>query len=363
MPFSRPSLDTIIARIEADITSRLTGGAALLRRALLKILARVFGGAIHTLYGFLDYLSIQVLPDLAEGTFLDRHAFSWGLFRIKATFAHGDVIFTGINGTTIPEGTVVVRDDDVEYKTTVPGSISGGVVTLDVQADVLYAGEDGNTDAGIEFSLLSPITDIDDICTVDSGGIIGGVDEETDEELRERVLHRIKNPPAGGSESDYVQAALSVAGVANAYIFPNQEGLVEELGHVTIVVLGDSPKVPGAPLLADVQTAADAIKPVTATIHTEPIDDAIIDLAISIDPNTSALQTAIETSIDELFTNEGTPGGDVLISHIRNAIIITGVDDYVITGMDVDGSPVSVGDISLTDFEYPVLGTITFATL
>lgn len=363
MPFVRPSLETIIARIETDITSRLTGGVALLRRALLKILARVFAGAIHTLYGYNEYLSLQILPDLAETDWLDRHAFCWGLARIKATYAHGDVVFSGTNGTSIPMGTIVVRDDGVEFATTEDGVISSGNVTLDVQATTLYPGDIGNTSLGIVVVLLSPITNIDDNATVDTGGIAGGIDEETDEDLRDRILERIRNPPAGGSESDYKQASLVVSGVANAYVYPNMDVLDEELGHVTVVVLGDDPKVPGAGILADVQTAVDAIKPVTATLHVEPIDSTIIDIDVEIIPNTSALQTEIENNVIDLFDKEGEPGGTILLSHLRDAILRGGVNDYQITDIEVDSISIGVNDIELTDYQYPILGTITFSLL
>lgn len=361
MPFARPSLTTLITRIESDITTRLTGGVALLRRALLKILARVWAGACHTIYGYLDYLSIQVLPDKAVGEFLDRHATCWGLARIAATFAEGDVIFTGVNGTLVPAGTIVVRSDGVEFVTETFGIIALGSVTLNVIAS--ESGEDSNTDAAVELTLLSPIVNIDDTAVVDSGGIAGGVGQEADESLRTRILLRIKNPPAGGSESDYTQAALSVSGVANAFVFPHKDVLVEKLGHVTIVVLGESPKVPGAGILINVQNAADAIKPVTATIHAEPIDGVDIDMGISISPYTSDIQTAITNAITELYDLDGFPGGTILITHIQDAIMSAGVDDYEILTIDVDGTPVSIDDIVLSDYEYPIVGVMLYSAL
>ena len=50
MPFERPSLQELIARIQADMDSRLDG-QPWLRRRLLAILARMEGGVAHGLYG------------------------------------------------------------------------------------------------------------------------------------------------------------------------------------------------------------------------------------------------------------------------------------------------------------------------
>lgn len=363
MSFSVPELTTIINRVIADMVSKLTGGAPLLENSLLKILAKVFGGAIHGSYGYISYLAKQILPDLAETEMLNRHAYVWDVERIAAEFANGDYTFTGTNGTAIPEGTRVVRDDGIEFESTAGGTITGGSLTLDLEA--VEAGDDGNTPQNTEMTLVSPITGVDDVGTVtDANGLSGGTDEETDEDLRTRILLRIKNPPAGGSESDYEQAGLAVSGVANIYIYPNQNNLTAVPGYVTAVVLGDSPKVPGAAILTAVETALNAIKPVTATINVEPIDDVSVNLTISITPNTADIQTEISSNLNNYFDLSVTPGGTILISQIRDAIIAGGATDYEITAYSVDGTPISPpDDVTLSDFEFPIEGTYTFNSL
>ena len=47
MPFTRPTLTTLIDRGAADIESRLAGSDARLRRALLNVLVRAHAGAVH----------------------------------------------------------------------------------------------------------------------------------------------------------------------------------------------------------------------------------------------------------------------------------------------------------------------------
>ena len=359
MPFSRPTLQTIIDRIEADIVSRLIGQVALLRNALLTILARVFAGAIHTCYGYLDYISLNLLPDLAERYWLERHGTQWSIARLPATFSVGDVVFTGVNGTAIPAGTIVARDDGWEYVTTAGGTISGGSATIAVEA--LTAGVDGNTDNGIVLTIASPIASIDDDVTVDV--LDSGADEETDDDYRARIIFRIQNTPAGGAEHDYVTLGRTVSGVANIFVFGNYNGIAPELGYVTVVVLGVSPLVPGAGILTDVENTLAPIVPVTATLVVDPIVEADINIDISITPNTSDIQTAIENSIVELFDVEGAPGGTIPLSRLRNAIATAGPDDYEITDIEVDTISIGVNDIVLVDHEYPVSDTITFSTL
>lgn len=359
MPFQKPNLTTIIARIEADITSRLTGGVALLRYSLLAVLARVFGGAMHTVYGYLDYISKQVLVPTAEGRFLDLLGIMWDRPRIQATLAVGTVTFTGTNDALIPLNTILVRDDGIEFLVTTQAIIASGTATTDVSA--IEAGTTGNMPVATTLSLLSPLPDIDDDSEV-ATGFDEAIDKELDPALRSRILERIKNPPAGGSESDYKQESKKVAGVVNAYAFGDYDGLEFTPGYVTVVILGVPPTyIPPAGVLTDVERALtdSGWKPVTAKITVEPIDPALIDSTIKITPNTSEIQAIIEDNIDVLFQVEGTPGGTILLTHFESAIQAAGVDDYEITVLEVDGSPVS-GNIVLTDYEFPVKDTITF---
>ena len=61
MPFSRPTLQNIFDRIINDIESRLTSNTPILKRALLRILAAVFASAIHICYGFIVWVSEQII--------------------------------------------------------------------------------------------------------------------------------------------------------------------------------------------------------------------------------------------------------------------------------------------------------------
>ena len=102
MPFERPTLTIIINRIQNDIETRLSDVGTLLRRSLLKILARVFGGAIHLLYGYIDYQSDQIFVTTADTSGLDKIATEYGKTRNAATYATGQGTATGTAGTTIP---------------------------------------------------------------------------------------------------------------------------------------------------------------------------------------------------------------------------------------------------------------------
>lgn len=359
MAWIRPELLDLVVRIESDITSRLTGGVSLLRRSFLAILARVWAGVAHTLHGFLLYLSQQLFPDSAESEYLDRLANIWGVPRIAASFASGSVVFTGDpDGTVIPEGTIVLRDDGSEYATDAEATIASASATVAVTCRV--TGDTGNSDPSTVFSLQSPIIGVEDAVTVDSEGISGGTDIEADAALRTRLLARIQNPPAGGAEADYLGWARSIPGVSNAWVYPNYYGL----GTVAVVITatGDDP-VPDGDLVTEVQDYIDEVRPVTADVTVAPIVESEVTFEISISPNTSALREAVTAQLEEMFSDDAVPGGTLLISHIQEAVLTSGIEDFLITDISVEGSPVSIANIPFTGFDYPVLGAITFNTL
>ena len=98
MPFARPTLNELIDRVTTDISGRVTGvESAVLRRSLLGILARSEAGAVHMLYGFLEWAARQAIIDTAEKEYLERWAAIWKIFRKPADYAEGiesaDVVF------------------------------------------------------------------------------------------------------------------------------------------------------------------------------------------------------------------------------------------------------------------------------
>lgn len=83
----------------------------------------------------------------------------------------------------------------------------------------------------------------------------GGEDQEQDGPYRTRILDRFANPPLGGAQNDYVQAALEVDGIAAAYCYPNRKGL----GSVDLAVLHDGTGSERVPTSGERATVLDKI--------------------------------------------------------------------------------------------------------
>lgn len=351
MSFDRPDLATLIERAEADIETLLPDADATVRRTVLYVLARILAGGLHGLYGYLDWLAVQLFPDTCETTFLDRWASLWGVARTAATTATGSAAFTGTSGSVIPAGTALTRADGAEYVTTAEATLADGQAVAAVAAS--EAGADGNTGSGTLLTLSSPVEGVN--ATATAGELAGGADAETDTSLRSRLLARIQQAPHGGADFDYVTWALEVAGVTRAWVYPQELGA----GTVTVRFMMDATYSDGIPLEADVaavQDYIDALRPVTVDLWVVAPTPVALNPTIKLSPNTAAVRAAVEAELADLIMREAEPGGTVLISHLREAVsIAVGESDHELS------SPTA--NVGHNTGEICVLGEITWEDL
>lgn len=346
MTFPRPTLNEIIDRVLADLSSRVVGvDGAVLRRSVLGAIGRALAGSSHELHGRLDYIARQVFPDSAETEYLDRWASVWGVRRKAAAYAAGSATFTGTSGARIPAGTVLQRQDGALFATTTDAMIAGGTATVPVEAT--EAGAAGNTPPGVRLSLQQPLGGVQ--ATAVGGELAAGSDTEDDDRLRARLLSRIQQPPQGGADFDYDTWALEVPGVTRAWVYPKEMGP----GTVTVRFVRDDDAsiVPDAAEVAAVQAYIASRRPVTAEVFVVAPVAVPLDMTIQIAPNAAAVQAAVEAEIRDVLRREAEPGGTILISHLREAIsIAAGEVDHVIV------SP--TGNVTHATGQIAVPGTI-----
>lgn len=348
MPFSRPTLQELVNRTAADAQARL-GLDELLRRDDLQVLTRVHAGAVHGLYGYLEWLSRQVIFDTAEAEYLERWASIWGVARKPAAAATGDVVFTGVNGAVVPAGAALIRADGAEYFTTADANLTGGTATAPVEA--VTPGATGNALAGVSLGLTSPVAGVSSTVLVGAAGLSGGADVEDDASLRDRFIARIQQPPQGGASNDYVTWALEVPGVTRAWVSPQELGI----GTVTVRFVRDDDAtiIPDAGEVAAVQAHIDTRRPVTASATVVAPVAVPLDFTIGLTPNTAAAQAAVQAELADLIRREAAPGGTVLLSHIREAIsIAAGETNHTLS--------VPTADVTHSIGQMAVMGTITW---
>jgi uncharacterized phage protein gp47/JayE len=352
MPFARPQLQDLIDRAVQDEESRLPSVDAHLRRSAVRTLVVVHAGGMHGAYGYLDWQARQIIPDAADSDELRRWAKVFGLTPKDAAPAAGNVTFTGGNGSAIPAETVLTRSDGVRYSTDSLATIAGGTATVAVTA--VEGGADGDLEVGSPLTALSSIAGVNSDASVAAGGLTGGADAESDDDLRIRLLLRLQLGPPNGKDGDYIQWALELAGTSRAWEWPLYTGL----GTVGVAFVQDNGAmdatiIPNAGAVTAMQAYIDARRPAPAAVTVfAPVADAL-NFTIAVSPNTAEVKAAVTEELRDLIRRDTAPGGTLLLSHIDEAISrADGEDDHIRT--------VPAANVVSAAGHIPVMGVITW---
>lgn len=360
-----PKLDSLNARIQADISTRIQGVSPTQRRSILGAIGRALAGACQGLYGYIDRKADDASPYTATGKALEGWASLWlkgG--RKQPTTSTGSVLVIGAQGKLLPALTVLQSATGVTYTTDADSTLDDtGQATVSITA--AEAGMGGNAAAGATLTFVSPLDGIAASCTVGAEGLTGGTDLESDDGLRERMIQRIQNPPQGGSDADYVAWALEVAGITRAWTFPTYNGP----GTVRVYVADDT--YSGATLAAASEVAAaqaylDSVKPngvaylvggvVTNGLEVIAPTAAPVDFTIALGAsvNTSDVQDKVLANLQAVYFREAEPEGTVRFHHLLRAISeAVGDGDYTLT--------TPTADMAAAAGEILTLGAITWA--
>ena len=315
---------------------------------VLGVLARVLGLSQWQLHLHLRAIADDTMVDTAGEEILPRHAAIWGVTRIPAAAAAGSATVAGTNGTVIPSGTALLGPADAAYSTTASATISGGVATLAVAADV--PGTAGNADAGAILRLVSPVAGLSpQTATVAAGGLTGGLAEETLEAWRARVLARIRARSKGGTASDYEQWArrapnIGQVAVRQEWVGPGTVGVIFALANGT---------APGPTDIARVEAEIAADRPVTAQVFVLGASIVTRALTLEIQPDTTAVRNAITAAFAAFLAREPGIGGTIRLSRLSEALS-SATDEYAHRIV----SPAA--DVVLTSAQLAVPGTITW---
>lgn len=311
MPFETPSLPVLVDRTQSDLASDT------LRRSDAQVLARTLAGTAYGLYGYLDWIAEQILPDRADEETLERIA----LLRLSqprnpAQPASGGVSFVAVAGAVVDAETVLQAGDGRTYRLTANVTTVAGLNTGTVEA--VDAGTLGNADAGLQLTLVQPVAGVTNSFTVQAPGLTGGIAQESIESLRARVIRSYRLVPHGGSAADYETWALEVPGVTRAWCRGSYLGP----GTVGLFVMrdGDADPVPNPAQLEEVKAYIEPLRPVTAELYVLAPVEVPVNYSIHPVPDTTAVRAAIQAQLIDLHDREAGLGETLLLTHIAQAI-------------------------------------------
>jgi uncharacterized phage protein gp47/JayE len=363
MPYNRPSLSELINRIENDFVIRVDNSQTFLQKSVFKILARVQGGSNHLLYDYIEFIKDQLFISTADREMLERHGAEYGIFANNGEKATGSIIAAGTNGLPVPADTELQSSTGNKYIVLTTGTVSSGVVNLDIEAQKV--GLDYDELAGAILTFTSPIPGISAIATIIGTGITGGVDADTDDQYRTKILNRKRKPPHGGIETDYQLWGLQYSGnITRVWTIPEYMGI----GTIGLAFVKDNDINSIFPSEAERNALRTYLishldssigKYVGIPITAEPgffvieLSPYSVDLTIELYPNTSTVRTNVTSKINELIKQESSPGGTIALSKFYEAISSA-------AGEEKSKIISPVNDISVSTQQLHVPGTYTF---
>lgn len=314
---------------------------------LYAVAAQVYG-----LYSQAEWLSRQCFPQTAQGEWLERHAALRGLERRGAVSAEGRIRFSVDTATntdlTIPAGTVCATAGLTRFETTEEATLAAGALAVEVSARAVEPGTAGNVPAG---SILSmSVAPVGISRCVNAESFTGGLDEETDDSLRARVLETFRRMPNGANAAFYEQAALSFEQVAAVAVLPRSRGI----GTVDVVIS----TIAGAPeetLLREVEDYLQERREIAVDVEVKAPVTKVVDTSVVVKVNDFSdkeiVKTAVEQVVRDYFSGK-LLGQDVLTAKLNQLVFsVEGVANCAITA--------PAADVEIQAGELPILGTLT----
>lgn len=299
-----------------------------------------------------DWLSRQCFPQTAVGEWLDRHAALRGIARRVAGKAQGSIRFSvaaaGGADLTIPAGTMCATAGLTRFETTEAATLTAGNTYVDVPAQAVEAGSEGNVPAGSILVMAVPPVGVSG-CS-NPAAFSGGVDDEEDEALRKRVLETYRRIPNGANAAFYEQGALSFDQVAACTVQPKERGV----GTVDVVVATPA-GVPTAALVEEIQDHFDDRREIAVDVLVKAPTTESVDVSTTItvagDRDQETVVEEVKTAIQNFFTGERL-SQPVLRAQLMSLIFSQpGVVNCVLSAPDAD--------VDAESGKLPVLGELT----
>ncbi len=291
-----------------------------------RLRANATAAAIEGLYQSLAWTARQMFPDTADEDVLLQYASLYNMSKKPATAATGSITFNGTVGAAVNVGVEAKSLDGIAYVTTASGVIAaGGTLTLAAQAST--AGFAGNQSAGTALTLTSAPPGISSTAAILT--MTTGTDVETTAALLDRVLDRLRHPPAGGNAFDYRRWALEVPGVTSAWCYPLRRGL----GTVDVGILSNG--VPATAILRNtVKSYIEAMNPAGGDCQVLTPDLVPVNVTATVTLSGVLLADVLATvqTVLQAYIAGLKPGDTVMRSRILAAITdVPGVTDVNLT--------------------------------
>lgn len=227
--YKKKTLKEIQSDIVSDYTTRIkkeTGvDAPLLPKAVVRSMAWAVAGIASMYQNYLAWVYLQILPQTCSLPVLKMWGSLLGVEYKTGTKTTIQVVINNVTASSIVAGTLWKNTKNgVVYSSLSTVYPVANVATLSLEAKT--SGPAGNLDPGDELNITNPFDGIPDKAVVKSVLVTGSNDEDV-EDYRRRVLVAFKRKAQGGSLVDYFLWVTEVAGIADAFPYVLESGIID----------------------------------------------------------------------------------------------------------------------------------------
>lgn len=241
---------------------------------------------------FLEYASDEALDALGA---------RMNVTRLEAVAASADFLFTLTEeqtfDVTVPAGTLITNNGDIYFATDEDLVIAAGEMTGTVTGSCTEAGAEGND---YNIGAIAQLADVIEYVSTASNTTVtsGGLDEEDDDDLRERIRLANSAYSTAGSVKAYQYWAKTAHNSIIDVVVDSPDACI-----VNLYILCEDGELPSADILQAVEDTcgADDVRPLTDVVT------ALAPTAVSYDIEMTYYTTA-DDEADCVNTIEGTDG-------------------------------------------------------
>lgn len=352
--------------IKLDILEKLRaeGRLATMAGSFADAMAGPVAEVVSECYQSLPGVVSMLFVDEGSGPYIDAVGQQYFNFnRRSGTRASGTITLRGDSGTVIPESTIFLSADGLEF-----GLLSAVAIGTNGSAlgmvEAMEVGRAYNLPAGALCRMyVNPIG----LTSFESSETLGGTDGESDTALLSRIDARRKKPPTSGNGYHYQEWALEIPGVGMAKVV----SLASGPGTVGVSILDTNLAPASEAILEAVRANIESKRPVGATVSVNsgvalPIAmtaKLVLTLGTTVEAVQEAFRAKLQSYCNDLISQkyglvysgptEDKPY-DLLYNRVASILMgIDGVRNFAL--LTLNGA---AADISIPANSIPSLGSV-----
>lgn len=243
-------------------------------------------------YVLLNQIYNNIFLENLSSEDLESKANEYGITRKEGTKSIGKVSIQALKDTVIPKDTLVSTSYGLNYLTIEEITFtSDATLIVDVIAEEV--GTKYNVSAGSINNLPISISGV--VSVTNAVETKDGTNIETDEELLNRLLIRLRTSATSGNAMHYKMWAMEVEGIGDAKVYPLWNGN----GTVQILVITTDKKAPSSELINKVISKIEEERPIGANVTVTAPTEIDINIDATIKLKLNADLQAITNSYNE----------------------------------------------------------------